>query len=91
MSEHMGSPRVSFVIPVKNDADRLRHCLATIVANLYPPVAVEIIVADNGSSDRSAAGGHGGRRQGSVRAWLSSVGSAESGGRRSVWRRHRVR
>jgi GT2 family glycosyltransferase len=54
MSEHMGSPRVSFVIPVKNDADRLRHCLATIVANLYPPVAVEIIVADNGSSDRSA-------------------------------------
>jgi hypothetical protein len=53
MSEHMVSPRVSFVIPVKNDADRLRHCLTTIAANPYPSVAVEVIVADNGSSDRS--------------------------------------
>ncbi len=54
MSEHTVRPRVSFVIPVRNDADRLRHCLTTIAANRYPRAAVEVIVADNGSSDRSA-------------------------------------
>ncbi len=54
MSEPTVIPRLSFVIPVKNDADRLRHCLATIAANRHPSVAVEVIVADNGSSDRSA-------------------------------------
>jgi glycosyltransferase involved in cell wall biosynthesis len=54
MSEHTVRPRVSFVIPVKDDADRLRHCLSTIAANAYPQEAVQVIVADNGSSDRSA-------------------------------------
>lgn len=45
---------MSFVIPVKNDADRLRRCLQTIAANAYPRDAVEVIVADNGSTDLSA-------------------------------------
>jgi glycosyltransferase involved in cell wall biosynthesis len=45
--------RVSFVIPVKNDAGRLRRCLQSIAANSYPRDAVEIIVADNGSVDGS--------------------------------------
>jgi glycosyltransferase involved in cell wall biosynthesis len=46
---------VSFVIPVRNDAARLRRCLTTIRANT--PAApgseaeVEIVVADNGSTD----------------------------------------
>ncbi len=48
-------PLVSFVIPVKNDARRLRRCLDTIRANDFPQDRVEIIVADNGSTDDSAA------------------------------------
>lgn len=47
-------PLVSFVIPVKNDATRLRRCLGSIVANDYPRDRVEIIVVDNDSSDGSA-------------------------------------
>ena len=48
-------PRVTFVIPVKNDARRLRRCLATIRMNEYPSDRVEIIVGDNGSQDDSAS------------------------------------
>lgn len=45
--------RLSFVIPVRNDAARLDRCLRSILAQ---PAAVpfEIIVADNGSTDTSA-------------------------------------
>jgi cellulose synthase/poly-beta-1,6-N-acetylglucosamine synthase-like glycosyltransferase len=46
---------VSFVIPVKNDAARLDWCLRSIVANDYPRDRVRIVVADNGSTDDSAA------------------------------------
>jgi glycosyltransferase involved in cell wall biosynthesis len=45
-------PRVSFVIPVKNDAARLRRCLETINANRYTP-GIEAVVVDNGSTDDS--------------------------------------
>lgn len=45
---------VSFVIPVRNDAIRLRNCLASIRGNQYPADRLEIIVADNGSLDDSA-------------------------------------
>lgn len=48
---------VSFVIPVRNDKQRLRHCLASIVGNDYPRDLVEIIVVDNGSTDGSATVG----------------------------------
>jgi GT2 family glycosyltransferase len=47
-------PVLSFVIPVKNDATRLRNCLTSIGAS-QPSVATEIIVVDNGSTDDSAA------------------------------------
>lgn len=46
-------PKISFVIPVRNDAVRLRRCLASIAANHYPADRIEIIVADNGSADDS--------------------------------------
>jgi glycosyltransferase involved in cell wall biosynthesis len=42
---------VSFIIPVRNDAARLRRCLTTIRANTPATADIEIIVADNGSTD----------------------------------------
>ena len=78
-------PRISFVIPVKNDARRLANCLATIARNQYDPAAVEIIVADNGSTDATpeVARSAGAR----VFSWpgprvseLRNRGAAEAGG-----------
>jgi hypothetical protein len=43
------------VIPVRNDAARLRRCLETIAAIDYPGHLLEIVVADNGSADDSRA------------------------------------
>ena len=51
----MSLPLVSFIIPVRNDADRLQRCLATIRENDYPSSRIEVVVADNGSIDTSAA------------------------------------
>ena len=45
---------VSFVIPVKNDAARLRRCLTSILNNDYPRSLIELIVVDNESTDGSA-------------------------------------
>jgi GT2 family glycosyltransferase len=50
----MKTPRVSFVVPVRNDAARLETCLRSIRQNNHVPGHVEIIVVDNGSTDRSA-------------------------------------
>lgn len=47
-------PLVSFVVPVRNDAQRLRRCLASIVCNDYPRELIELIVVDNDSTDGSA-------------------------------------
>jgi GT2 family glycosyltransferase len=44
---------ISIVIPVRNDSARLARCLESIKANQNPSI-VEIIVADNGSTDGSA-------------------------------------
>jgi GT2 family glycosyltransferase len=49
------NPRVSFVIPVRNDAARLQTCLRSILRNPQAPGQVEIIVIDNASTDDSAA------------------------------------
>jgi GT2 family glycosyltransferase len=46
-------PLVSFVIPVRNDAQRLQVCLDSIKANDYPEERIELIVVDNGSTDDS--------------------------------------
>lgn len=47
------SPRVSVVIPVKDDAPALRRCLRALAVQTLRPD--EVIVVDNGSSDSSAA------------------------------------
>jgi GT2 family glycosyltransferase len=46
-------PLISFVIPVRDDAERLRRCLESIEANGYSRREVEVIVIDNGSGDGS--------------------------------------
>jgi glycosyltransferase involved in cell wall biosynthesis len=46
-------PLVSFIIPVRNDALRLEQCLQSIKAGRYDPARLELVVADNGSTDDS--------------------------------------
>ncbi len=48
------SPAISFVIPVRNDAERLRRCLRSIRQGRGAADRVELLVADNGSTDGSA-------------------------------------
>jgi cellulose synthase/poly-beta-1,6-N-acetylglucosamine synthase-like glycosyltransferase len=45
---------ITFVIPVRNDAARLRRCLESIRRNETAFGAIDIVVVDNGSSDGSA-------------------------------------
>jgi glycosyltransferase involved in cell wall biosynthesis len=47
-------PRVSFIIPVRNDAARLEACLKSIRQNSHASGQIEIVVVDNGSTDGSA-------------------------------------
>jgi hypothetical protein len=47
-------PLVSVIVPVYNDADRLRTCLHALAQQTYPDSRLEIIVVDNGSTDGSA-------------------------------------
>ena len=54
MSGSLVHPILSFVVPVRNDARRLRRCLETI-RTTSSHLAAEIIVVDNGSTDGSAA------------------------------------
>ena len=48
-------PRVSFVVPVRNDAVRLATCLRSIARNSHGSHQIEVIVVDNGSTDDSVA------------------------------------
>ena len=45
---------ISFVIPVRNDAERLLACLQSIRRSGHAADRIEIIVVDNGSRDHSA-------------------------------------
>jgi GT2 family glycosyltransferase len=44
---------MTFVVPVRNDATRLRRCLESIKTNTVADGAIDIVVVDNGSSDGS--------------------------------------
>ena len=48
------TPRISFIVPVRDDAARLETCLRSIVRNAGTSRHSEIVVADNGSSDGSS-------------------------------------
>ena len=47
-------PRLSVIIPTCNRAAVLRHCLDGLFAQTCDPAAIEIIVADDGSTDDTA-------------------------------------
>ncbi len=67
-------PLVSFVIPVRNDAQRLQRCLASIVRNEYPRELIELIVVDNESTDGS---GRAARDYGAIVSTGSGTSVAE--------------
>jgi glycosyltransferase involved in cell wall biosynthesis len=46
--------RLSFIVPVRNDAVRLEQCLHSIRQNAAAPDDLDIIVVDNGSTDGSS-------------------------------------
>lgn len=50
----MNAPRLSFIVPVRNDKARLSRCLRSIRRNFGAP-HYEIIVVDHGSTDGSVA------------------------------------
>ena len=45
-------PRISILIPARNEVDRLRPCLSTLSDSDYP--ILEILVLDDHSTDRTA-------------------------------------
>src|SRR5688500_9102521 len=51
----MPEPTLSFVIPVRDDAERLAQCLQSIRSSAGADDRIEVVVADNGSTDDSAA------------------------------------
>ncbi len=52
--EERASPFVSVIIPVLNEERVIRECLNSLVELDYPPERREILVVDNGSTDRTA-------------------------------------
>ena len=46
-----GRPRVSVVVATCNDLHNLRQCLASLVGQVYPATAFEVVVVDDGSTD----------------------------------------
>ncbi|MBC8018721.1 MAG: glycosyltransferase, partial [Verrucomicrobia bacterium] len=46
-------PEITVVIPVKDRADELRRCLASLARLSYPQDKLQVIVVDDGSSDDS--------------------------------------
>lgn len=48
-------PFISVVVPAYNEEKRLPNCLKTLVALSYPKESFEIIIVDNGSTDKTAS------------------------------------
>lgn len=49
----MTRPKISVVVPVYNMAESLPRCLAALLGQDYPNERYEVIVVDNGSTDRT--------------------------------------
>ena len=48
------APKISVIIPARNEALNISACLQSIIANNYPPSLLEIIVIDDFSEDTTA-------------------------------------
>ncbi|MBI2134255.1 glycosyltransferase family 2 protein [Candidatus Woesearchaeota archaeon] len=48
-------PNISIIVPAFNEEENLRECLLSIYSSSYPPDLMEVIVIDDGSTDRTAA------------------------------------
>lgn len=48
-----GSPFVTVIIPVWNDAEGLRRCLSALAEQTFPVRSMQVLVVDNGSTDQS--------------------------------------
>ncbi len=44
-------PFVSIIVPVCNDAHRVRNCVEALIKQTYPSEKYEVVVVDNGSTD----------------------------------------
>ena len=47
-------PRVTVIVPCRNEARYIRACLDSILATAYPPDRLEVLVVDGQSSDGTA-------------------------------------
>src|SRR6185503_12303651 len=45
------APRVTVIVPARDEERTLPACLGSILAQAYPPARLEVIVVENGSSD----------------------------------------
>ncbi|WP_417536861.1 glycosyltransferase [Methylophaga sp.] len=53
--EECSVPRVSVIIPAKNEEKYISECISSLKAQLYPVNEIEIIVVDNNSTDQTAS------------------------------------
>ena len=53
-TETMGGPRISIVVPCRNEAGTIVACLESLAANDYPKDRLECLVVDGGSTDGTA-------------------------------------
>ena len=47
-------PFISVIVPALNEEQNIRECLVSLLEADYPPERREILVVDNGSTDRTA-------------------------------------
>ena len=45
---------ISVIVPARNEESHIAACLQSILANIYPPDQLEVIVVDDDSTDRTA-------------------------------------
>ena len=53
LADFVPRTKISVIVPARNEAENIRPCLDSILANDYPPVLLEIIVVDDDSTDET--------------------------------------
>ncbi len=55
LAQRDSAPRLSVIIPTRNEQSNIGTCLQGLLGQTYPKQALEIIVVDDGSTDETAA------------------------------------